>query len=83
MKYELFIAIGDAAETYSSGFNVKELENAINNDFAPSLIHKVFETEAEKKAFQDGLEVAAECSSFYVICDDDVNNNRELIESLV
>jgi hypothetical protein len=86
MKYEVFIAIGDSAKAYAENFNVNELEQAINESYAPSLRKFEFDTLAEKKAFQDALEFCGYelgCGDFYVIDDNDVNNNRELINSLV
>ena len=82
MKYELFIAVGDAAEAYSEKNDLNDVENAINEDYAPSLIRKEFETKEEMRAFQEGLELASEHSDFYVISYADVEQNRELVESL-
>ena len=85
MKYEVFIALGDSAEAYAENFDVHELERAINDDYAPSLVRRVFDTKEQKQAFQDGLEFCSEecgTGNFFVIDEDDVNKNRELIESL-
>ena len=85
MKYELFIAIGDAAEAYAADYDINEVARAINDCYAPSLKRYEFNTEEEKKAFQDALEFCGEecgCGSFYVIADCDVEENRELIESI-
>lgn len=86
MKYELFIATGSAAEAYAENFDVKELEKAINEDYAPSLRKFEFDTISEKRAFQNALEFCGDdlgCGDFYVIDEHDVNNNKELINSLV
>lgn len=86
MKYEVFIAVGDAAEAYAENFDVKEVEQAINDSYAPSLRKFEFDTLAEKKAFQDALEFCGDelgCGDFYVIDENDVNKNKELINSLV
>ena len=82
MKYELFIAVGDAAEAYSENYDLNDVEQAIEENFAPNLIRKEFETKAEMRAFQDGLEFVVENHDFYVIDDADVNTNRELVERL-
>ena len=82
MKYELFIAVGDTADAYSENYDLNDVEKAINDDYAPSLIRKEFNTKEELRAFQAGLEFVSENHDFYVIDDDDVEQNRELIESL-
>ena len=84
MKHELFIALGDAAEAYESDYNINDVEEAINENYAPSLIHKEFETDEQMRAFQDGLEFCAEecsCGMFWVICPEN-DEERELLMSL-
>jgi len=70
MKYELFIAVGDAAEAYAENFSIDDVEKSINEDYAPSLKHIEFETEEKMRGFQSCLEFCGEecgCSNFYVI----------------
>ena len=71
MKYEVFIALNDTADAYSDNFQIEDVEKAINEDYAPSLVHKEFDSEEQMRGFQDGLEFCAEecgCRKFWLSC---------------
>ena len=83
-RFELFIALGDAAEAYAENFSVDDVEKSINEDYAPSLKHIEFETEEKMRGFQSGLEFCGEecgCANFHVITPES-DEERERLMSL-
>ena len=84
MRHEVFIALDDAARAYCQDLDISDVEKAINEEYASSLIHKEFENEDLMRGFQDGLEFCSEesgCGNFWVITPD-TEEERERLMSL-
>ena len=82
MRNEFFIAIGSAADAYQRDFSIDDLEKEINWHYAPSLVHKEFDTEEQMRGFQDGLEFCSEeCGygTFWIICPENEEERERLI----
>ena len=83
-RHELFIAVGDAAEAYDRDMSLDDLEMAINEDYAPSLIHKEFDNEDQSLGFCEALEFCGDglgCERFWVI-DPETEEERERLMRL-
>lgn len=79
---ELFIALDDAAKAYEDNYCIDDVEKAINDDYGPSLVHKVFESEDSMRGFQDGLDFCSEncgCMNFWVIVPNTEEERSRLI----
>jgi hypothetical protein len=83
MANEIFIAFGSTADAYQRDFSIDDVEKEIEQHYAPSLVHKEFDTEEQMRGFQDGLEFCSdECGygSFWVIVPDNEEERKRLID---
>ena len=86
MRNELFIAIGSTADAYNENFSIDDVEKAINEHYAPSLVHKEFENEERMRGFQDALEFCGDdlgCQAFWVITPDSDKERERLMNLCV